>query len=317
MNKQTTDTILMIRPVNFRMNEQTATNNYYQRVLDNVTSDEVKERSEKEFDAFVQKLRAHDIRVIVINDTPDPSTPDSIFPNNWVSFHEDGRVGLYPMFAPNRRLERRSDILKELKTTHHLKLSSVEDFSNFEQENEFLEGTGSMVLDRENKIAYAAISVRTNPEVLREFCKRFGYSPVIFTANQTVNGERLPIYHTNVMMCIADKFAIICADTIDDPLERQAVLASIEQTGKEIIYITEDQKHRFAGNMLQVHAQSDPNKKYLVMSEAAYTSLTNAQKEGIEKYCPIIHNSLDTIEALGGGSARCMMAEVFLPDNQN
>lgn len=317
MSTQTTDTILMIRPVNFRMNEETAVNNYYQKALEGFSSEDVNQHAAEEFDTFVSTLRNHDIRVIVIEDTPEPSKPDSIFPNNWISFHQDGRVGLYPMFAPNRRLERRQDILEQLQETYHLKVSTVHDFSGYESEHVYLEGTGSMVLDRENKIAYAAISERTDANAFREFCETFSYTPVMFTANQDVNGKRLSIYHTNVMMCVADKFAILCADTIDNPLERQAVITSLEQTGKEIIYITEDQKHHFAGNMLQVHARSNPEKKFLVMSEAAWSSLTDTQKEAIEKYGKIIHSSLDTIEALGGGSARCMMAEVFLPENEN
>jgi hypothetical protein len=317
MSTQTTDTILMIRPVNFRLNEETAVNNYYQKSLTGVTSEDVNQRAAREFDNFVTTLRDHDIRVIVIDDTPEPSTPDSIFPNNWISFHQDGRVGLYPMFAPNRRLERRNDILEQLQDSYQLRVASIHDFSHYESENVYLEGTGSMVLDRENKIAYAAISERTDADAFREFCQKFSYTPVMFTANQDVNGKRLSIYHTNVMMCVADRFAVLCADTIDDPLERQAVIASLEQTGKEIIYITEDQKHHFAGNMLQVHARNNPEKKYLVMSEAAYSSLTDTQRTAIEKYGKIIHSSLDTIETLGGGSARCMMAEVFLPENKN
>ncbi len=315
MSQQTTDTLLMIRPVRFRMNEETAINNYYQKALEGVTEDEVFERSRREFDQFVGKLREAGIRVIVVEDTETPETPDSIFPNNWVSFHQDGRVGLYPMFAANRRLERRKDILESLQKDYNFTIESVEDFTDSEPENVFLEGTGSMVLDRVNKIAYAAISERTDAAAFQRFCERFGYQPVTFTANQTVNGQRVPIYHTNVMMCVAEEFAIVCADSIDDPVERAGVVRSIEQSGKEVIYISEEQKHRFAGNMLQVHARHNPERKYLVMSEAAFTSLHELQKEAIRKYCPILHSSLDTIEALGGGSARCMMAEVFLPES--
>lgn len=313
MSQQTTDTLLMIRPVRFRMNEETAVDNYYQKALEGINAGEVQDRALEEFDRFVEVLRSAGVRVIVISDTESPETPDSIFPNNWVSFHGDGRVGLYPMLAVNRRMERRDDILQTLQKEYHLQISGVEDFTHYEGENVFLEGTGSMVLDRDNKIAYAAVSGRTNERVLDDFCRRFGYKPVKFTANQTVEGKRVPIYHTNVMMCVADKFAILCADSIDDPLERAAVIESLEQTGKEVIYISEAQKHRFAGNMLQVHARHKPEQRYLVMSGAAFTSLTDAQKQAIEKYCPILHSSLDTIEALGGGSARCMMAEVYLP----
>ncbi len=315
MSQQTTDTLLMIRPVNFRMNEETAVNNYYQRVLEGITADEIRERSRNEFDAFVAVLRNAGVQVIVMEDTSEPETPDSIFPNNWVSFHSDGRVGLYPMYAVNRRLERRKDILDSLEESFGFSISSIEDLSGYEDKGLFLEGTGSMVLDRENKLAYAAISERTDVKVFQEFCDRFDYQPIFFKAFQTVDGQRLPIYHTNVMMCVADQFVVICADSIDDPAERSNVLASFEKAKKEVIYISEEQKHRFAGNMLQVQSHEDASKKYLVMSEAAFTSLNDSQIKTIQKYCPILHSSLDTIEALGGGSARCMMAEVFLPKN--
>ncbi len=303
----------MIRPVNFRLNEETAVNNYYQQALEGITSEEIRERSQQEFDVFVEKLRKAGVEVIVINDTEEPQTPDSIFPNNWVSFHQDGRVGLYPMFAANRRQERRNDILETLTESYGLKISEVVDFSYLENEGRFLEGTGSIVMDRDNRVAYAALSERTDAESLRRFCKEFNYSPVTFTAYQTVGEKRLPIYHTNVMMCVADQFAILCADCIDDQEERAEVIRSLKQSGKEVIYISEEQKNRFAGNMLQVHARGDENAKFLVMSGAAFTSLTPDQKQAIEKYGDIIYSSLDTIEALGGGSARCMMAEVFLP----
>ncbi|MEQ8925196.1 MAG: arginine deiminase-related protein [Fulvivirga sp.] len=306
---QSTDTILMIRPVRFRMNEQTAVNNYYQKVLDGLSSNEVQEKALKEFDDFVEKLRLKGVNVIVVNDTSDPDTPDSIFPNNWISFHDDGRIGLYPMFAENRRLERRSDIIETLRADFNV--SALVDFTEFEASDVFLEGTGSMILDRPNKIVYAAMSERTQEPPLNEFCEAFGYEAVKFIANQDVDGKRLPIYHTNVMMCVADEFAILCTDSIDVQDERKAVTDKLETTGKEIIAISEDQKHRFAGNMLQV--RSEDGKIYLVMSGAAYQSLNEDQISRIEKYCPIIHSSLDTIEALGGGSARCMMAEVFLP----
>lgn len=307
--RQSTDTIMMIRPVRFRMNEQTAVNNYYQKVLDGLTADEIQEKALAEFDDFVEKLRQKGVNVIVIDDTLDPDTPDSIFPNNWISFHDDGRIGLYPMFAENRRLERRSDIIEKLR--EQFSVSALVDFTEFESSDIFLEGTGSMILDRPNKIAYAAMSERTQEQPLDEFCEAFGYEAVKFVANQDVDGKRLPIYHTNVMMCVADEFAILCVDSIDDQNERKAVIDRLEATGKEVIPISEDQKHHFAGNMLQVRSADD--KRYLVMSGAAYQSLNEDQISRIEKYCPIIHSSLDTIEALGGGSARCMMAEVFLP----
>jgi len=310
-SQQSTDTLMMIRPVQFRFNEQTAVNNYYQKAIEGLSATEIQAKAAEEFESFVNKLKSKNINVIVIDDTPDPSTPDSIFPNNWVSFHEDGKVGLYPMYAENRRLERREDILDKLKNDEGLKISEIIDLSSFENDSLFLEGTGSMILDRPNKIAYAAISTRTNEKVLDAFCDKFGYKAVKFTANQTVEGKRLPIYHTNVMMCVANDFAILCADSIDDMSEKKAVIDSLEKTDKEIIEITEDQKHHFAGNMLQVNGTD--GKPYLIMSNAAHQSLREDQINRIENYCEIISSSLDTIEALGGGSARCMMAEVFLP----
>ncbi len=311
MEKQSTDTLLMIRPINFRLNEQTAINNYYQRIIDGIKPEEVQYKAVQEFDRFVEKLRAKKIRVIVIDDSEDSDTPDSIFPNNWISFHSDGRVGLYPMFAENRRVERRGDILRKLQQNYGLKISQKEDFTIHEKEGRYLEGTGSMVLDRPNKIVYAALSERTDEAVLSEFCSTFNYQAVKFTANQTVDGKRLPIYHTNVMMCVADNFAILCSEAIDDEKDRKKVISSLETTRKEVIEISENQKHHFAGNMLQVKSQDGKN--YLVMSGAAYQSLKDKQVKAIEKHCEIINSSLDTIEALGGGSARCMMAEVFLP----
>lgn len=307
--KQITNTIMMIRPVCFRYNEQTAKNNYYQQVLDNLTSDQIQRNALNEFDTFVKKIRSVGVEVIVIEDSKMPDTPDSIFPNNWVSFHADGTVGLYPMYAKNRRDERREDIFDALVDEYYFHIEEVKDFTEFENHNKFLEGTGSMVLDRENKICYAAISIRTDEIAVMQFCDEFGYQSVCFTANQDVDGKRMPIYHTNVMMCVSDKFAVICLDAIDDAAERKHVIETLIETRKEIIAITKAQKHRFAGNMLQVMGE----KPYLVMSNSAFSSLTVQQKAAIEKHCPILHSSLDTIEACGGGSARCMMAEVFLP----
>jgi len=307
--KQITNNIMMIKPVGFRYNEQTAVNNYYQQVLDNLTAEQTQENALNEFNTFVEKLENAGVNVVVIEDTEYPDTPDSIFPNNWVSFHNDAMVGLYPMCAENRRDERREDIFDALVDDHGFNIEGIKDFTEFEEHDKYLEGTGSMVLDRENKICYAAISIRTDEVAVMQFCEEFGYQPVCFTANQDVEGERMAIYHTNVMMCVADTFAVICLDTIDDESEREHMLETLSKTGKEIIEITESQKHRFAGNMLQVMG----DKPYLVMSNSAYSSLTEEQKAAIEKHCPIIYSSLDTIEACGGGSARCMMAEIFLP----
>ena len=306
---QITNNILMIQPVSFRYNEQTAVNNYYQQVLDNLSDEQTQEKALLEFNNLVELLKNVGVNVIVIEDTKKPDTPDSIFPNNWVSFHADGTVGLYPMCAENRRAERREDIFDTLVDEYGFKIKEIKDFSEFEEHDKYLEGTGSMVLDREHKICYAAISIRTDEIAVMQFCEEFGYRPVCFTANQSVNEERMAIYHTNVMMCVADKFVVICLDTIDDIDERKHVVETLTETGKEIIEITQAQNHRFAGNMLQVMG----DKPYLVMSNSAFSSLNNKQKKTIEKYCPIIYSSLDTIEACGGGSARCMMAEVFLP----
>jgi hypothetical protein len=310
MKAQATNTILMIRPVAFRMNEQTAVNNYYQKVVDGLTPENVNAKAQEEFDAFVANLQAHGVNVIVVEDTLQPDTPDSVFPNNWISFHQEGDVVLYPMFAENRRLERREDVLEILEEKGFI-IENVVDYTSAESENIFLEGTGSIILDRVNEKAYCALSPRADEELFIEFCEDMEYTPIIFQAFQTINNERKHIYHTNVMMCIADDFTVICADCIDDKAERKMVLDHLKKDGKEIILITEDQVNHFAGNMLQV---LDANQqKYLVMSNSAYQSLTPMQITTIEKHNPIIHASIDIIEACGGGSARCMMAEVFLP----
>jgi len=306
---QITKNLLMIEPVAFRFNEETAVNNYYQKVLDGLSHEMTQTKALHEFNDFVNKLRASGVNVIVVKDNKETDTPDSIFPNNWVSFHSNGNVGLYPMCAENRRKERREDILDILVDEHGFYINEIIDFSSFEQAEVFLEGTGSMILDRENKICYAAISIRTDEQAVFQFCEQFGYKAVCFVANQTVDNKRLPIYHTNVMMCVADKFVIICSDSIDDDQERELVFDSFKQTNKEIIEISESQKHRFAGNMLQLMG----DEPILVMSDSAYNALDENQISAIEKHCKILHSSLDTIEACGGGSARCMMAEIFLP----
>lgn len=308
--KQTTNSILMIRPVAFRMNEQTAVNNYYQKVLDGISPETVNAKAQAEFDAFVNKLRKVGVNVVVIEDTLEPNTPDSIFPNNWISFHENGDVVLYPMFAENRRAERREDILDILED-EGFEINEIMDYTLAEEDNVFLEGTGSLLLDRENGKAYCALSPRADEELMIEFCEDFEFTPVIFEAFQTVNGERKLIYHTNVMMTLGDTFAVICADCIDDKKERKMVLDSLRGDDKEVILITEDQVNNFAGNMLEVKGKND--ERFLVMSESAYKSLTKKQIAQLEAHVEIIHSSLDTIEACGGGSARCMMAEIFLP----
>jgi len=301
----------MIRPVAFRMNEQTAVNNYYQRVLENLNPESVNAKAQQEFDTFVDKLRAAGVNVIVVDDTLDPDTPDSIFPNNWISFHEDSVVAIYPMFAENRRKERREDDILEAVEAEGFEVNNVMDYTEAETDGFFLEGTGSLILDRANGKAYCALSPRADEELFIEFCEDFEYTPVIFEAFHNVGGERKLIYHTNVMMCIGETFAVICADCIDDRKERKAVLDSLKSDGKEIILITEDQVNHFAGNMLELKGTDD--KRLIVMSDAAFQSLTPKQIAQLETHGEIIKSALDTIEGCGGGSARCMMAEIFLP----
>ncbi len=307
---QTTNSILMIRPVAFRMNEQTAVNNYYQKVLDTLLPATVNAKAQEEFDGMVKKLRAVGVNVIVVDDTLNPDTPDSIFPNNWVSFHENGDVVLYPMFAENRREERREDILDILEDDGFV-INEIMDYTSAEEDGFYLEGTGSLVLDRENGKAYCALSPRADEELFIEFCEDFEFSPILFEAFQTVNGERKLIYHTNVMMCIGDTFALICADCIDDKKERKMVLESLRGDDKEIILITEAQVNNFSGNMLEVLGADE--RRFLIMSTSAHQSLTQKQIAQLEEHVTILSSSLDTIEACGGGSARCMMAEIFLP----
>jgi hypothetical protein len=308
--KQTTNSILMIRPVAFRMNEQTAVNNYYQKVLDGLLPGTVNAKAQEEFDAFVKKLRSVGVNVIVVDDTLTPDTPDSIFPNNWISFHENGDVVLYPMFAENRRLERREEILDILEDEGFV-INEIMDYTEAERDSIFLEGTGSLLLDRANGKAYCALSPRADEELFIEFCEDFDFAPVIFEAFQTVNGERKLIYHTNVMMCLGETFAVLCADAIDDKKERKMVIDSLKNDDKQVILISEEQVNNFAGNMLEVKGSDE--RRYLVMSAAAHQSLTKKQITQLEEHVTILSSSLDTIEACGGGSARCMMAEIFLP----
>jgi hypothetical protein len=301
---QSTQHLLMIRPVRFEFNAQTAVNNAFQVASEN--QEAVQEQALNEFDRFVEKLTEAGVEVTVISDTENPYTPDSIFPNNWVSFHNDGSVVLYPMFAENRRLERKPHILEKIR--ERFTTSRFIDLSGHEAQNLFLEGTGSMVLDRENRLAYACLSPRTHTQVLEEFCEKLGYKPVVFhSADEKGN----PVYHTNVMMCVADKYVVICMDSIADETEKQTVRNTITQSGKSLIEISWQQMNRFAGNMLQV--QNNRGEKLLVMSSQAYHSLLPAQVAALTQFNRILHSSLDTIEANGGGSARCMMAEVHLP----
>jgi hypothetical protein len=300
---QTTSHILMIRPVNFGYNAETAVNNAFQVKGEDK---DVQNKALKEFDAFVNLLQQNGVDVTVVEDTIEPHTPDSIFPNNWISFHNDGSVLLYPMYAVNRRKERKQHVLEKIAGKFSIKKSI--DLSQYEKEDIFLEGTGSMVLDRDTKITYACLSPRTNEKAVADFCRQTGYTSVLFHA---VDGSGKAIYHTNVMMCVADKYVVICLDSIPDKKEKEKVIETIKQTGKEIIDITIEQMNHFAGNMLQI--ENNKEEKLLVMSTQAYEALTDEQKKKLGSFNKIIYSPLTTIETNGGGSARCMMAEVHLP----
>ena len=294
--------ILMVRPFQFYFNQQTAANNFFQS---NINIENANELAIAEFDAMVEKLRAHQIKVNVVQDTKDPSTPDSIFPNNWVSTHTNGTLCLYPMFAENRRAERKSTVINFLQSNY--KIENTLDLTDLEKEGIFLEGTGSMVLDHQNKIAYGCLSERLDKEAFISWCDKMQFKPITFKA---VDDKAQPIYHTNVLMCMGNQFVVICLDSIPNEQERQMLLDSFARTNKEVIEISQDQLNHFAGNMLQVFDITE--KPHLIMSEQAYKSLHTAQLKSLEKYNPLLPISIPTIEALGGGSTRCMMAEIYL-----
>ena len=294
--------ILMVRPFQFYFNQQTAANNFFQS---NINIENANELAIAEFDAMVEKLRAHQIKVNVVQDTKDPSTPDSIFPNNWVSTHTNGTVCLYPMFAENRRAERKSTVINFLQSNY--KIENTLDLTDLEKEGKFLEGTGSMVLDHQNKIAYGCLSERLDKNAFNKWCDKMQFKPIAFKA---VDYKAQPIYHTNVMMCMGAQFVVICLESIPNEQEKQMLQDSFLQTHKQVIDISQDQLNHFAGNMLQVFDIVE--KPYLIMSEQAYTSLNAAQLKSLEKYNPLIPIAIPTIESLGGGSTRCMMAELYL-----
>jgi hypothetical protein len=296
----------MVRPANFGFNPETASNNAFQINDSSITPAEIQRKALTEFDGLMKKLRAKGIHIIVANDTERPVKTDAIFPNNWVTFHEDGTVITYPMFSLNRRLERDEKIIQLIENEYFI--HQKKSFVHAEKTHQYLEGTGSLVLDRVHKIAYACLSVRTNEQLLDKFCTTLGYQKMIFHA---VDANNQSIYHTNVMMALGDTFVIICMDTIKDAYERAMLEASFGQTQKEIIKISVAQMQHFAGNMLQVASKTC--EKYLVMSEKAHISLTTAQKTQLKKHTKIVHAPLHTIEQYGGGGARCMLAEVFLP----
>ena len=305
---QATNSILMIRPINFGYNEETAQDNHYQ--IKELPHKNVNERAQKEFDNMVKNLRQNGVSVHVFQDDENEYTPDSIFPNNWVSFHENGDVGLYPMCAENRRMERRPEVLDFLEN-EGFTIFNIVDYSSAESENKFLEGTGSMILDRENRLAYCSISNRSNEDLFIEFCEDFEFTPIVFNSFQTVGNKRLPIYHTNVMMCVTTDYVIVCLDSIDDKKQRKNVSSFIKDSGKKLIEISENQVESFAGNMLEL--VNDKGESVLVMSKSAKDSLNENQKNIITKYSKIISSDINTIETCGGGSTRCMMAEIFLP----
>lgn len=307
MAKQTTHTVLMIEPVDFGYNAETAVNNYFQQqpsASDNTTQTAALD----EFKAMVDRLSEAGIEVITIRDTPEPRTPDSIFPNNWISFHKNGSAVLYPMYAENRRAERRTDLFSILKQTGN-NYTEILDLTSFEHQKMYLEGTGSMVLDRRNKIAYAALSERTHSEVLDVFCKNTGYKALTFHARQQVGDERLPIYHTNVMMCVAEQFAVVCLESIDDEMERKQLIGQLHRTQKDIVEISGEQMHSFAGNMLQLRTRR--GELILVLSGSAFQSLNEQQIKQLQSYNELIVCEVPTIEKYGGGSVRCMIAELF------
>ena len=297
----------MIRPVRFAFNEQTAGNNAFQDPAALHAAEDVQVRALSEFDALVESLRSHGVDVTVVSDTPEPHTPDAIFPNNWVSFHDNGTVCLYPMYAADRRLERRPELIEDLKKRFHVDM--VLDFSDHEQSGKYLEGTGSMVLDRDNRIAYACLSPRTDAELLAEFSKTMQYRVVSFHA---LDHKGRAIYHTNVVMAVGTTFAVICLESVPNDAERANVKRTLEETGKEVIEISLEQLNRFAGNMLQLQTKS--GEPLLVMSTQAYRALLPEQVQRLEKHTQLIYSDLYTIEQNGGGSARCMIAEVHLPN---
>ena len=308
IKKQITSNLIMVRPEHFDFNYETAENNHFQKEEKKLSKEKILKNAKNEFDNLYKKLIKNKINVDVFNDRKKVRTTDSVFPNNWISLHQDGSVYVYPMFSENRRKERRFDIIEKLKKQFVIR--SVIDLSYFEKESVFLEGTGSMILDRQNKICYSSISDRTNLIALNDFCNRALYNPVTFKSYQKVEGKINLIYHTNVMMCIADQYAIVCLDSIHNTKEREVLISSLEKTNKEIIEISEKQCNSFAGNMLQVSNRND--QKFLVMSSSAYKCLNTFQIKKILSYNKVIHSNLEQIEKLGGGSARCMIAENFL-----
>lgn len=307
---QTTNTILMIAPMHFGFNPDAAETNSFMESdtgLSGEARQKIQAAAREEFMHFVEVLREAGITVMTVEDTSEPHTPDSIFPNNWISTHDDGRIVLYPMEPENRRLERRADIVIDL--ANRFGFTTTEDLSGFEEKNIFLEGTGSLVLDRDNKIAYANRSSRMHSEALREFAERMGFTTIEFASRRKDGGQ---IYHTNVMMAVGDGASVICADVIPDAGERQAVLDSLRKHQGVVVEISEEQMDEFAGNML--HVRNSKGEKLWVMSSRAYNALTPEQISALQHNSLLLHAPLDVIERYGGGSARCMLAEIFVPE---
>jgi len=308
MSKQITDTIFMIRPANFGYNAETAESNSFQSKDGAQETDKIKQAAIEEFDAMVTKLRTNGIEVIVFDDTEKPLKPDAIFPNNWVSFHSNGHIVTYPMSARTRRPERRDDIVENLTERYSFGRRITFDFYEEEKDAVFLEGTGSLILDRINKICYACVSPRTHVFLIEKFCLLLGYSKEVFFARDSAGDE---IYHTNVMMSVGEDFAVVCLDSVTDIDERKSLVARLESTGKEIFEITMEQMNSFAGNMLQV--SSKDGEANLILSQTAYDSLTVEQKKELHGLSKLLVIPIPTIEKYGGGSVRCMIAEVFYP----
>ncbi|MBK9328286.1 MAG: amidinotransferase [Sphingobacteriales bacterium] len=307
MSKQCASHLMMVRPASFQFNAETALSNAFQKKLDSLTPAQINRKAIEEFDNYVAKLRANQMDVLVIEDTPEPPKPDAIFPNNWISMHRSGLICLYPMCTPNRRLEMRKDILKILKQNFVVK--NIKDMSGYSKDNLFLEGTGSIILDKINKVAYACLSPRTDSDLFNVHCHSLGYEPVSFSSYDSNNTL---VYHTNVMLTVGDGFAVICLKSIKSLTERKYVREKLKNTGHELIEISFEQMNAFAGNMLQV--ENKDGKTFLILSETAFHSLNNRQISKIEKYTTILPVSIPTIETIGGGSARCMIAEIFLSE---
>ena len=299
-----TSTILMVRPAAFGFNKETAANNYFQS-NPNIDKSELQQKAVAEFDNMVQILLSHSINVVVIEDSKEPPKPDAIFPNNWLSTSPNGLVCVFPMFAPNRRIEKREAILDQL--AKEFIVHDMQDWSEYEVEGRFLEGTGSMIIDYDNKMIYACVSERTSLPVLEKYALANGFQAIVFLATDK-NG--MPVYHTNVVMTLGEGFCVLCEEAIDEEWELIAVRQLLESTNHSIIAITREQMHQFAGNMLQVKNNND--EKFLLLSETAYMSLRKEQKQMLEAYATLLPIAVPTIEEVEGGSVRCMMAEIFL-----